>query len=217
MSSTPDRKDGALRRWIRRVLRWAERLFLVVGAICVAWVLETTLRATIYQLYAKSELDHVAARELPADAWRPSILEPPSPDDSLIGVLTIPSVNLSVAIVEGDDDQALRIAAGHLADTPLPWDEGNSAFAGHRDTFFNPLQDLRVGDEMSLATRHGTFRYRVVVVTIVAPDDLSVLGPTGNVSLTLITCYPFSYLGPAPQRFIVQADRVTPSLLGAIR
>jgi sortase A len=102
----------------------------------------------------------------------------------------------------------LRIAAGHLPDTPLPWETGNSAIAGHRDTFFRVLERVRGGDDLSLATRRGTLRYRVVAVSVVEPDDLSVLGTSTKADLTLITCYPFHYVGPAPRRFVVQAQRI---------
>jgi sortase A len=196
------------RRMLRIVLRWLERALLIGAVACATWVYVTWKDAAFYQLDAKNEMDHIAARERPADAWRPPIAEPAGRHDSLIGVLTIPSVNLSVAVVEGDDDRALRIAAGHLPDTPLPWEEGNSALAGHRDSFFGPLARVRGGDEISLATRRGTLRYRVVFMTIVGPDDLSVLGSSNDADLTLITCYPFGYFGPAPQRFVVQAERV---------
>jgi sortase A len=190
------------------VLRWLERALFIGAVACATWLYVTWKEATFYQLYAKDEMDRVAARELPADAWRPAIARPASRRDSLVGVLTIPRVDMSVAIVEGDDDQALRIGAGHLPDTPLPWGKGNAAFAGHRDSFFAPLAQVRGGDEISLTTRRGILHYRVVVMTIVSPDDLSVLGTSNDADLTLITCYPFGYLGPAPQRFVVQAERI---------
>jgi LPXTG-site transpeptidase (sortase) family protein len=190
------------------MLRWLERALFIGAVTCATWLYVTWKDATFYQLYAKNEMDRVTARELPVDAWRPSMAQPANRRDSLIGVLTIPSVDMSVAIVEGDDDQALRIAAGHLPDTPLPWEKGNSAFAGHRDSFFAPLAQVRGGDEISLTTRRGILHYRVVVMTIVGPDDLSVLGTSNDADLTLITCYPFGYLGPAPQRFVVQAERI---------
>jgi sortase A len=196
------------RRCLRFVLRWLEWALFVGAVACATWLCVTWKDATFYRLYAKNEMDRVAARELMADAWLPSIAQPASRRDSLIGVLTIPSVDMSVAIVEGDDDQALRIAAGHLPDTPLPWEKGNAAFAGHRDSFFAPLAQVRGGDEISLTTRRGILHYRVVVMAIVGPDDLSVLGTSNGVDLTLITCYPFGYLGPAPQRFVVQAERI---------
>jgi len=196
------------RRSLRFVLRWLERALFIAAVVCATWVYLTWKEATFYQLYAKNEMDHIAPRELPADAWRLPITQPANRHDSLIGVLTIPSVDMSVAVVEGDDDQALRIAVGHLPDTPLPWEEGNSALAGHRDSVFGALKGVRGGDEISLATRRGTLRYRVVFMTIVGPEDLSVLGTSNDADLTLITCYPFGYLGAAPQRFVVQAERV---------
>jgi sortase A len=112
-------------------------------------------------------------------------------------------------IAEGDDDATLKVAIGHLPDTPLPWHEGNSALAGHRDTFFRPLQHIRVGDELRVSTVRGDFRYQVRETKVVGPNDLWVLDPTDRPTLTLITCYPFSYVGKAPRRFIVRAERAT--------
>jgi sortase A len=112
-------------------------------------------------------------------------------------------------IAEGDDDATLKVAIGHLPDTPLPWHEGNSAFAGHRDTFFRPLQHIRVGDELRVSTVHGDFRYQVRQTKVVDPNDLWVLDPTDRPTLTLITCYPFNYVGKAHRRFIVRAERAT--------
>ena len=107
--------------------------------------------------------------------------------------------------MEGDDDATLRRAVGHLPGSALPWDAGNTVMAGHRDTFFRPLKDLRDGDTIRLVTTHGTFEYQVQSTEIVAPDDVAVLAPTATRSLTLITCYPFVYVGHAPQRFVIHA------------
>ena len=108
-------------------------------------------------------------------------------------------------MVEGDDEDTLNVAVGHLPDTPLPWQAGNSALAGHRDTFFRALKGVRLGDEIRLATSHGELRYRVERTLVIEPDDLSVLEPSPKPGLTLITCFPFSY---APHRFIVQAQQI---------
>jgi len=97
----------------------------------------------------------------------------------------------------------------HLPDTPMPWHEGNSALAGHRDTFFRPLQHIRVGDELRVSTARGELRYRVTEVMVVGPTDVWVLDRTDRPTLTLITCYPFRYIGNAPRRFVVRADRTT--------
>jgi sortase A len=102
----------------------------------------------------------------------------------------------------------LKRAVGHLSDTPMPWDAGNSAFAGHRDGLFRPLKDVKVGDEIRFRTTRDEFRYRVTKTSIVMPDDLSVLAPQSDpATLTLITCYPFYYVGSAPKRFVVHAAR----------
>jgi sortase A len=104
------------------------------------------------------------------------------------------------------------MAIGHLSDTPLPWHDGNSALAGHRNTFFRPLQHIRVGDELRVSTVRGDFRYQVRETMVVGPDEVWVLDPTDRPMLTLITCYPFNYVGKAPRRFIVRAERTSTSL-----
>jgi sortase A len=100
------------------------------------------------------------------------------------------------------------VAPGHIPGTPLPGQSGNVTIAGHRDTFFRPLRLIRKNDTMKLTTLRGEDQYRVVSTDIVAPDDIHVLYPTGRNTLTLVTCYPFYYVGPAPRRFIVRAERV---------
>ena len=110
--------------------------------------------------------------------------------------------------IPGDDDATLSKAVGHLPDTPLPWSGGNTALAGHRDTYFRPLQRAQAGDDIFLDTPRGRFHYRVRRTFIVEPEDVWVLDPSAQHRLTLITCYPFRYVGAAPKRFIVQADRV---------
>jgi LPXTG-site transpeptidase (sortase) family protein len=123
----------------------------------------------------------------------------------LIGRLEIPRLNVSVIVMEGDDVGTLARAVGHLPETAVPWERGNTVIAGHRDTFFRPLRHVREGDEIRMTTARGTFDYRVIRTEIVEPDDLSVLAPTPVRSLTLVTCYPFVYVGSAPQRFIIHA------------
>jgi sortase A len=98
------------------------------------------------------------------------------------------------------------VAIGHLLDTPLPWAQGNSVLAAHRDTHFRPLRDIRHGDLVRLKTRKGVFEYSVTDTMIVAPTDVWVMAPSEERRLTLVTCYPFNYVGSAPQRFIVRAE-----------
>ena len=101
----------------------------------------------------------------------------------------------------------LSLAPGHIPGTPLPGEAGNVAIAGHRDTFFRPLRFIRRNDTINVTTDRGEDQYRVVSTSIVAPSDVQVLYPTGRDTLTLVTCYPFDYVGPAPKRFIVRAER----------
>ena len=112
-------------------------------------------------------------------------------------------------VVEGVDERDLKRAAGHIPGTALPGETGNIGIAAHRDTFFRPLRFIEKSDAITLRTLHGTYRYRVVSTKVVAPDDVQVLYPTGRDTLTLVTCFPFYYIGAAPHRFIVTARRVS--------
>ena len=125
----------------------------------------------------------------------------------LVGRMEIPRLKLSVAVAEGTDVATLRRAAGHILGTGLPGQEGNIGIAGHRDTLFRPLRYARRGDIIMLVTSQGEYRYRVVSTTIVSPTDVAVLKPDEHEILTLVTCYPFYFIGPAPDRFIVRAER----------
>jgi sortase A len=124
-----------------------------------------------------------------------------------IGMLEIPRLGLSSVVVEGDDVATLLVGVGHLADTPLPWHGGNSVMAAHRDTFFRPLAGIRRNDVITFSTADAEFEYVVTETMIVDPTAVEVLDPTTTATLTLITCYPFDYIGPAPNRFIVRAER----------
>ena len=198
------------RRCLLFVLRWLQRAIFIGGVACVTWVYVTWKEAKFYQLYARTEfrqMVHVA--KSPPVAELPRVPASNRPIEPVIGLLDIPRLDVSVVVLEGDDDQTLRLAVGHLPDTPLPWDDGNMSMAGHRDTFFRALRQLHVGDNIQIVTTRGTFDYRVSHMVIVGPEELSVLRPDDGTALTLITCYPFTYLGNAPQRFVVQAERVT--------
>ena len=112
-------------------------------------------------------------------------------------------------MAEGDDEKTLGKAVGHLPDTPLPWQRhGNVALAAHRDGLFRPLEKIRLNDDVRVVTARGEYHYRVKKTHIVDPDDVWVIAPTDTPTITLITCYPFSFVGNAPRRFIVQAELV---------
>ena len=186
----------------RRRCLWIERVLLGTGTVCLVWWGMVALQATRYQSQQRAALERMRVAA-PAVVNASVVIT----TGSLIGSLDIPRLRLSATIAHGDDDATLKVAIGHLPETPLPWHEGNSALAGHRDTFFRPLQHIRVGDEMRVSTLHGDFRYQVRETIVVGPNDVWVLDPTDRPTLTLITCYPFSYVGKAPRRFIVKAER----------
>jgi len=121
-------------------------------------------------------------------------------EGDLFGRLEIPRLNLSVMVMEGDRDGILRLGAGHIPGTPM-------AIAGHRDSFFRPLKDIKLDDRIRFTTPDGTTEYRVVSTKIVGPRDTYVLDKKTDETMTLITCYPFYYIGPAPKRFIVEATK----------
>jgi sortase A len=194
-------------REARNVLPWIQRLAVAAGLGCLAWVGMVTLQANLHDRQQRRlfEQQRVAPAASVASAPRPSGMEP---SNGLIGLLEIPRLGFSEIVMHGDDDDTLALAIGHLPDTPLPWQQGNSALAGHRDGRFRPLKDVRIGDRITIATRQGYLHYVLRETKIVTPDDLSVLAPTSARTLTLITCYPFSYVGKAPKRFILKAEAV---------
>ena len=120
--------------------------------------------------------------------------------------LKIPRLNSELYVVEGDGARELRRGPGHLEGTAMPGENGNCVIAGHRDTHFRVLKDIREGDDIVLQTDAGQFLYRVKRTQIVTPDNTAALQPTSNAELNLITCYPFYYVGSAPKRFIVEAQ-----------
>ena len=122
-----------------------------------------------------------------------------------LAILRIPRLHLEVPVLEGSDDETLNRGVGHIEDTAAPGTEGNAGIAGHRDGFFRGLKDVVEGDDITLETFSGSERYRIVRTWIVDPSDVSVLEPTPQRAITLVTCYPFYFVGSAPQRFIVRA------------
>jgi len=139
-----------------------------------------------------------------------ALMKPPSfvGRDGLIGRIEIVRLGISVIVVEGTSNRILRRAAGHIRGTALPGERGNVGISGHRDTFFRPLRNVRLDDIVTLITPQGEYRYHVVSTQVVKPSDVAVLNSDGNEILTLVTCYPFYFVGAAPSRFIVRAERV---------
>jgi sortase A len=186
----------AVIRWLAYFLEWA---LLGLGLGCLGVYAFETVEARRFQAVQTAAFDRAARNHV-----APARVSP----GGLVGMLDVPRLKLSTPVIEGDDDATLQRAVGHLPDTPLPWESGNSAFAGHRDGLFRPLKDLKIGDEIRFRTTREEFRYRVTNTSIVKPDDVSVLSARDGSTLTLITCYPFYYVGAAPKRFIVHAERL---------
>jgi sortase A len=132
-----------------------------------------------------------------------------------MGRIDIPRLGVSAIVRAGSDTRTLRLAVGHIPGTALPGDAGNVGLAGHRDTFFRQLRNIKTDDLIRIATPDGEYAYRVERTTIVNPQDVWVLDPTDHGVLTLVTCYPFSYVGSAPQRFVVRARLEPPSTVTA--
>jgi sortase A len=180
-----------------------ERILLVIGVVTLGYCAYVVVESHLYQAWENRELDKIlaSAPERPQNrAARPA----PSPG-SVIGRIEIPRLEVSTVIRAGTDARTLRLAVGHIPGTALPGESGNIGLAGHRDTFFRRLRDIRPDDEIRVVTPDGTYVFRVESTSIVKPVDTWVLNATPAATLTLVTCYPFSYVGSAPDRFIVRA------------
>ena len=190
---------------------WISRGLIALGLLCLVYYSVVTVHTLRYQRAAKSQVEQMVSIERPpaARAVVPD-LSTPLKAGELIGRVDIPRLKLSAAIAEGDDDKTLGKAVGHLPDTPLPWHRrGNVALAAHRDGLFRALEKIRIGDDVRIVTTRGEYRYHVTKTHIVDPEDVWVIAPTVAPTITLITCYPFSFVGNAPRRFIVQAELIT--------
>ena len=184
---------------------WARDLLFLIGVVALTYVGFTLSQAKLYQSSANEAL--VAQMQNPASA-DPSRPQPPIHRGDVLGRIDIPRLGLSVAILEGTTSRILRLGAGHIESTPMPWQPGNSGVAGHRDTFFRGLKDIRKDDEIQLQTATGLLHYKVDWMRVVAPDDTTVLqSSSADSTLTLVTCYPFYLVGPAPKRFVVHAHK----------
>lgn len=122
---------------------------------------------------------------------------------SMLTRIMIPKIKLDAIVVEGDSRQQLLAGPGHLVQTAAPGESGNAVITAHRDTFFRHIYELNSGDEIKVLRNGRTFHYQVTGKKIVKPEDLSVLQPASDARLTLITCYPIYYIGPAPERLVV--------------
>jgi len=203
-------------------LKLVERLLLFVGLACLGYYAYVSAETALYQAYETRELDAILASATTEGTAETTVWVAPPPATSAaapapaprprpatgttLGRLEIPRLGVSAIVRAGSDARTLRLAIGHIGGTALPGEDGNIGLAAHRDTFFRRLGEIREHDQVRLVTREGTFNYTVHGTQIVEPRDTWVLDQTGGSALTLITCYPFRYVGSAPQRFVVRAE-----------
>jgi sortase A len=189
-------------RFVVSTLRCASYFFLLLGVAAAGYAGYTAGDAQVYQRVELRKFDRVAP------LTEPRLLTL----GEVFGEIEIPNLALKAVVVEGDSPAVLRRAVGHLPETAMPGEWGNLALAGHRDTFFRPLRHVRPGDLITLRSLRGErFQYRVESTSVVSPTDIEVLKPANGRKLTLITCFPFDYVGAAPNRFIIRAVEVPPT------
>jgi sortase A len=187
-------------------VRWLERLLVVIAIVCLGYYAYASAETLLYQAYEDRELDAILT---PSDsnALVPAARVHRSPRrGQTVGRIEIPRLGVTAVIKAGTDARTLQLAVGHIPGTSLPGEPGNVGLAGHRDTFFRRLRGIKPDDEITVTTPEGVFSYRVERTDVVEPSDVWVLEPTKYSALTLVTCYPFTYVGSAPQRFIVRAQ-----------
>jgi sortase A len=185
-------------------MRWTRFILLITGILALSYVAITLISARIYQKNAMLILDKQIQVE---EKHKAEQTTPTFKEGDVLGRIDIPRIGMSVAVLQGTTSRTLRLGVGHINGTALPGEPGNIGIAGHRDTYFRALKDIRKDDEIQLQTATGIARYVVDWIQITSPSDVGVLATTAESSLTLVTCYPFYYIGAAPKRFIVHAHR----------
>lgn len=192
-----------------RFLGRVEGLFWVVGIFLVGLWIGHELGVRLFQARESARLENRLIHEpAPSEPALAVATRAEVAKTGLVGHIKIQRLGLSALIAEGEDDLTLDRAVGHIPGTALPGEPGNVCLAGHRDSFFRGLKDIRAKDVIELLTPDGKFTYIVESTSVVSPDQVDLLDPTPRSSLTLVTCYPFTYIGNAPKRFIVRAVRL---------
>jgi sortase A len=203
------------RRLLHRALVWPQRALSAVAILLLGYFGWVFADSWLFQERESRHLQHLldqrpAKADDAAPITIPTSLQRPlaAPDAGLMGRIEIARLGLSAIVMEGDDRRTLRRAVGHIPGTTFPGQNGNVVLTAHRDTFFRPLRNISRDDIITLTTVQGRYRYRVLSTQVVSPDNVSLLDPTQNETLTLITCHPFYFVGAAPNRFIVRAERI---------
>jgi sortase A len=196
---------------------WTERVLLATGALLIAGWAAVILEARAFGFRQERRLERLVASSSVGSpsvgaaktAKRKAASHPALAPQDLVGRIEIPRLRLRAIVAEGVSGRTLRLAVGHLPGTALPGDEGNVVLAGHRDTFFRPLQDVRPGDTVAVTTPEGRFEYLVEDTHVVEPTRTDLLEAAAKPTLTLVTCFPFHLIGNAPDRFVVRARQVS--------
>jgi sortase A len=209
-------------------IRWSRYLLFALGVVLLSYVGFVLLDARLFQAAQSRQFQRLLNISKPligsdeqleprvppsdvasADGERADSRDPVHQGESSLGRIEIGTLGLDAMVLEGTDSRTLRRAVGHIPGTPLPGQPGNVVITGHRDTFFRPLHKIRKDDEITLTTLNGSYRYVVDSIEVVEPDDTEALGASDDSVLTLVTCYPFYFVGPAPRRFVVRAHLIT--------
>jgi sortase A len=191
------------RRTTAAIFRAASYVFLALGILALCYAGYVVLDADAYQAYEQAKFEDVSPGQTPS---------PPLVEGGVIGEIQVRRLHLKAIVVQGSSHTILRRAVGHIPETALPGEPGNVALAGHRDTFFRPLRNIRLGDAITFKTPDGAFEYVVESTAVVAASEVGVLASSDGRTLTLITCFPFDYIGSAPSRFVVHArELLSPS------
>jgi sortase A len=194
-----------------RILRVKPRVcaagfFVVTGLLAFGYVGCAYAARCFHQADQARSFERVRVYSLQPSSKTVPATEPPI--GSPIGKILIPRLGIAAIVDEGIDNKTLNLSVGHIPFTALPGQPGNVGIAGHRDTFFRSLRNIQRNDIITVTTLRGDYRYRVVSTKVVSPSDVAVLDSDGTEVLTLVTCYPFYFVGSAPERFIVRAERV---------
>jgi LPXTG-site transpeptidase (sortase) family protein len=190
---------------MRKSGRWVTVVFSTVIALGLSTV--ALAAVSIYQMNSSSGSVYLPELDSSFTDNPTTVLPKPKVGD-VIGTLSIPKIKKTINIIEGTGTKELKLGVGHYIGSVLPGVSDNSVLAGHRDSVFRNLGQLKIGDLMTVRTSYGTFVYEVHKIRIVNANDRTVIVPTQDAILTLSTCYPFRFIGNAPKRYIVQAGLV---------
>jgi sortase A len=210
------------------LLRWSRNIFFIIGVLALGYYGYVLADARIFEAQQARQFEQ-ATKQFTLDTPSVNIPSPQLPAavseveqtstsalgfdapgvlGSVLGRIEIKKIGLAAMLLEGIDHRSLRRAVGHIPSTALPGQPGNVGIAGHRDTFFRGLRNIAKNDEITVTTIRGSYDYVVDFSEVVEPNDMNVLDPSSNSILTLVTCYPFWYVGPAPKRLVVRAHLI---------